>query len=230
MVFFKGCPLRCPWCSNPESQSFAPEMMGGELIGREITAEEAAAKAVRDRAFFARSGGGVTLSGGEVTAQPEFCAELVRLLKAKNVNVTLETSCYARWENFWLCAQNADVILADVKTMDPAKHRKVIGKSNAPILFNVRHAAMLGKSIIVRVPVIPAFNDDDASLEAIAAFTAAAGIGEMHLLPYHELGKGKYDKLGRPYTLGSLRPPAKETLQRTAEALSKKHGICVRVI
>lgn len=230
MIFLKGCPLRCPWCSNPESQSFAPQMLGDELIGYEISAGEAAEIAARDRMFFRRSGGGVTLSGGEIMAQPHFAAELVERLKEMKINVTLETSCFALWEVFWQVAEKADTILADIKTMDSDLHLSVTGQPNEQILENIRRAASFGKHIIVRVPVIPKFNDGIESLSAIADFAADSGIGEVHLLPYHELGKNKYAKLGRPYLMEGIRPPSREELTCLAEKLSGAYGICVRVI
>lgn len=230
MIFLKGCPLRCPWCSNPESQSFAPQMLGDEMIGYEISAGEAAEIAARDRMFFRRSGGGVTLSGGEIMAQPHFAAELVERLKEMKINVTLETSCFALWEVFWQVAEKADTILADIKTMDSDLHLSVIGQPNEQILENIRRAAEYGKHIIVRVPVIPGFNNDEESLGAIAAFAAGLGIDEVHLLPYHELGKNKYAKLGSLYLMEGVRPPAKEDLAGLAEKLSSDCGIRVRVI
>ena len=230
IIFLKGCPLRCPWCANPESQSFEPEMMGDEMIGYEITAKEAVDRAARDIAFFKRSGGGITLSGGEVVAQPDFSQAIVAEAKRRGIHITLETACCTSWETFIRVAENADVVLADIKTMDEQHHLKMVGISNFQILDNIKRYSALGKEIIVRIPVIPGFNDGPKNLWQTAAFCKVAGIREINLLPYHEMGVNKYKKLKKNYQLSGTRPPSKERLEGVASQLGQEFGIDVKVL
>lgn len=230
IIFLKGCPLHCPWCANPESQSCLPESMDGETVGYEISAGEAVDRASRDLPFFRRSAGGITISGGEVTAQPDFALAIELEAKRRGIHVTLETACCTDYEIFRRVAAPADVILADIKQMDDARHLAVLGMSNQVILDNIRRSASEKKQIIIRVPVIPGFNSDQKNLRETAAFCKTAGIGEINLLPYHEMGVGKYKKLGRPYTLQAIHPPAKAVLLEQAGKLEQEFGIVIKVL
>lgn len=229
IIFLKGCPLKCPWCANPESQNMKPEQMGEELVGYEITAKEAVDKAARDMAFFKRSGGGITISGGEIMAQPEFARAIVMEAKKRGLHVTLETACPSDFETFYSVAENADMVLADIKLMDSLRHEKIIGVRNEAILDNISRYASLGKNITVRVPVIPEYNGDQMNLWTTADFCSKAGIKEINLLPYHEMGKGKYKQLGKEYNLKDIKPPVKEELEALAQKMSDEFKIHVKV-
>ncbi|MGO8695582.1 MAG: glycyl-radical enzyme activating protein [Rectinemataceae bacterium] len=284
VVFFKGCPLACAWCENPESQSFRPELLytkahcigcesclhaanGGAVMrgppeggiaidrraeppasldsicpakalriaGREASVEEIMAEVRRDRDFFAKSGGGLTLSGGEPLAQIDLAEELVRAASSEGIDVAIET-CLAvgrkvverifalplRW-------------LADLKHVDPAAFREGTGGDSEPILENIRFLAARGADLTLRVPMVPGFNDDERSMRRIFEFVAglplpvASAAGRhLDLLPYHDLAAGKYLALGRgyPYPLG-LRLEA-GFAERSAE-LGRSFGLDISI-
>lgn len=230
ILFLKGCPLRCLWCANPESQNPFPEQMGDSTVGYELTAREAVDQAARDMAFFKRSGGGLTISGGEATAQPDFTQAVAEEAKARGLHVTIETACAADWNTFQRVTFHADLILADIKLMDGKRHRQAVGSSNRVILENIRCLAAAGKPVIVRVPVIPGYNSDEKNLRETAIFCKESGIREIHWLPYHELGVNKYQKLNRQYQLSHIRPPAKQVLIALAGKLEQELGIEIRVL
>lgn len=230
IVFLKGCPLSCLWCSNPESQSFEPEQMGDEVVGSVMTVDEVIEIAMRDRPFFRRSGGGITLSGGEPTAQPEFALAVLKAAKAAGLHTAIETTCYAPEEDFARIIAETDYILADIKSMDSARHKRLTGVPNELILKNLSAAAKSGRQLVVRVPVMPGLNSSWENLCATAEFCRAHSIPRIELLPYHKLGVGKYEKLNRPYKLPNLKPPDKESLRKVARQLTEKSGVTVVVV
>jgi glycyl-radical enzyme activating protein/glucokinase-like ROK family protein len=244
-VFFKGCPLRCAWCCNPESHRFQPELAlstqqcircgqfadicadgwahgavtqsekhkfgprselcpGGALrwLGTRRTAGDVVSEVQRDQPFYT-GGGGMTLTGGEPTAQPIFAEALLRLAKRAGLSTAMETCGHTRWKILERLLPHLDMVLFDLKHMDPEVHRRWTGVDNEVILSNLRHLAEVKAPVTVRVPLIPGFNADSESLSAIAHFVASQPGLEKHmsLLPYHALGKAKYASLGRPYTI-----------------------------
>jgi pyruvate formate lyase activating enzyme len=251
-VFLKGCPLRCLWCSNPESQQVEPQIVfwcercihcdaclavcsqsaiavdevgqkrvlpercdlcgqclevcyagALEQIGRLMTVDEVLSSVEKDRLFYEESGGGVTLSGGEPTAQPWFCLELLQGCKERGFHTVVDTCGHTPWKVWETLLPYIDMILYDLKEMDPNRHQRCVGVSNALILDNLRRLAHTGKSIIVRRPVIPGYNDEPAGVHALARFVAELGtIPEIDLLPYHRYGRGKYERLGMRYPMG----------------------------
>ena len=242
-VFLKGCPLRCQWCANPESQSMQPELAlfshncitcgqfepacpicwdgagrdevqtaefdrraaicpTGAIhwIGQRRTAGEVIAEVLRDAPFY-EDGGGMTLTGGEATMQPEMCAALLRLAKADCISTALETCGQTRWEVLAGLLPYLDDILYDLKHLDSVLHRAFTGLGNELILDNLRRLAAVGAPVTVRVPLIPGFNASVESVQAIAEFVRALDgpVKAVDLLPYHTLGKAKYKALGRDY-------------------------------
>ena len=219
IVFLKGCPFRCRWCCNPEMQEYAIQTMTVDgkpkTIGRDVTVDEVMREVVKDRDYYRRSGGGMTLSGGECLAQPDFSAALLQAARDEGINTAIESTAFADFADIQRILPNLDTFLMDVKHMDPAKHKAFIGHDNQRVLENARKIAPLANRLIIRVPTIPGFNDTPEEIRAIAQFAAGLpGVEELHLLPYHRLGQDKYRWLGREYTLPDIRPPENEHMQR----------------
>lgn len=206
IVFLKGCVLRCRWCCNPESQSREIETMltdGREkTVGRDVTVAEIMETVERDRVYYRRSGGGVTLSGGECLVQAEFAADILRACRESGINTAIESTGCAAFEKIELLLPNLDLYLMDIKHIDAEKHREFTGQSNALILENAVKIAERANELIIRVPVIPGFNDTVREIGDIAVFAKKLhGVRELHLLPYHRLGEDKYKALGRDYLM-----------------------------
>ena len=230
IVFLKGCVLRCRWCCNPESQNYAIETMivqGEEkVIGQDVTVAEVMETVEKDRPYYRRSGGGLTLSGGESLCQPEFARDLLRAAYESGITTALESMGCASWEVIEGILPYLDQYLLDIKHMNPAKHKEYTGRSNELMLENARKIAESGMTeLSIRVPVIPGFNDTENEIREIAEFTRSLGnVRRLHLLPYHRLGQDKYTGLGREYLMGDVEPPAEDKMQRlleTAQAASR---------
>lgn len=206
IVFLKGCVLRCRWCCNPESQNFEIENMlqGGKetVVGRDVTVEYVMKEVERDRAYYRRSGGGVTLSGGESLVQASFAAALLKACRESGINTALESTGCAPFEKIEMLLPNLNLYLMDIKHMNGEKHKEYTGRSNELILENAVKIAERVEKLIIRVPVIPGFNDTADEIADIASFASKLhGVGELHLLPYHRLGEDKYGGLGREYKM-----------------------------
>ncbi len=219
IVFLKGCVLRCRWCCNPESQEYAIQTMlvQGEpkIIGRDVTVQEVIEKVERDRPYYRRTGGGMTLSGGESLCQPDFAEALLRAAKERGINTAMESMGCAKWEVIERILPWLDQYLLDIKHMNPAKHKEYTGRSNELMLENARKIAASGKTeLSIRIPVIPGFNDTPEEIRAIAAYTRELqNVRRLHLLPYHRLGQDKYAGLGREYLMGDVEPPTNTRMQ-----------------
>lgn len=219
IVFLKGCVLRCKWCCNPESQEYAIQtmMVDGKpkTIGRDVTVEEVMETVEKDRSFYRRSGGGITLSGGESLCQPEFARALLKVAKSKGINTAMESMGCASYETIDSILPYLDTYLMDIKHINPDKHKEFTGKSNELMLENARRIAASDKTrLVIRVPVIPTFNDTPEEIAAIAQFAdKLPGVEKIHLLPYHRLGQDKYDGLGREYLLTDILPPENEQME-----------------
>ncbi len=172
-----------------------------DFSGSRMTAEEIARLVLRDRDYYDQSGGGVTFSGGEALLQGEALLPLLRLLKEEGLHVAVETCGQFPAHLLPPLLPCIDLFLFDVKHVDPALLHSVTGGDAALIDANLSAILAAGRPVVARVPVIPGFNHSPEAMEAIFAYCAAKGITELHLLPYHTLGKGKYARLGRPYTL-----------------------------
>ena len=208
IVFLKGCVLRCKWCCNPESQEYKIQTMKvqGEdkVIGRDVTVREMIEEVEKDRVYYYRSGGGMTLSGGECLCQPEFAGALLRAAKERGISTAIESMACAKWETIETILPYLDTYLMDIKHTNPAKHKEFTGRSNELMLENAKKIADSHMTeLSIRVPVIPGFNDTELEIRDIAAYVRKLGnVRRMHLLPYHRLGQDKYDGLNRPYLMG----------------------------
>ena len=231
IIFLKGCPLRCRWCCNPEGQIYdIQQMQKGEkieTIGKDTSVREIIEKIERDRVYYRRSQGGVTLSGGECMTQPRFATAILRACKDRGLTTAIETTSFTSRENLEMILPYVDCFLNDIKHMDSAKHKEFTGVSNEKILDNVKFLGTHAKGLIVRVPVIPGFNDTVEEISAISTFAAGLPIvHEIHLLPYHRLGKDKYIGLGRDYTMGDTPMNTKEKMELLAKTAEQSGLRC----
>jgi pyruvate formate lyase activating enzyme len=198
------------------------------VAGRRVTAREVIQEVLRDAPFFANSGGGVTLGGGEPLAQPEFARAILAGCRAAGLHTAVETCGQLPWEPLAAVLPVTDLFLYDLKHLDAVRHAAETGGGIATILENLGRLAAVGAAVIVRVPVVPGFNDEPETVRAIAERVAALGIRELHLLPYHRLGQSKYRLLGRPYEFsgGDKVPEGRlESLRASAQAA----GLCVKI-
>ena len=232
IVFLKGCILRCRWCCNPESQEYKIQEMkeNGKIktVGRDVTVEEVLNEVEKDRIYFRRSGGGLTLSGGESMCQPNFAEALLKEAHERGINTAIETTANVPWETVARLLQHLDTVLLDIKHMDSSKHKEFTTQPNELILENAQKIAHSGVNLIVRVPVIPTFNDTVEEISAIARFAHSIGVKHMHLLPYHRFGYDKYVGLGREYLMGDLPTPTDEKMQELLLA-AKNENITAQI-
>lgn len=225
IIFLKGCFLRCRWCCNPESQRHEIEKMvmnGKEkIVGRDVTVAEVMEIIEQDRIYYRRSGGGVTLSGGECLAQPDFAAAILQACHDRGINTAIESTGFASFDKIEKLLPNLDLYLMDIKHTDSEKHKKYTTQPNELILENARKIAKSGVELIIRVPVIPGFNCSKEEIASIAKFAKSLEtVRELHLLPYHRLGEPKYEGLGRTYAMkgvGSIPAEHMELLKKTVE-------------
>ena len=229
VVFLKGCPFRCPWCCNPENLSSEPEVSlkerlcihcsprpGGapcatapedcptgakELLGQVRGVGGLVAEVARDRAFFEESGGGVTVSGGECLLRQDFLCAFLEACRAEGLATAVETTLALPLVDPARLAAACDVLLVDFKIADRAESLAVTGIDPDVRDANVRAVRALGARVVARMPIIPGFTDAAACVEANVARIVELGIDRVDVLPFHQLGEGKYDALGRAYTL-----------------------------
>lgn len=266
-VFVKGCPLRCLWCSNPESQRAYPQVshrntlctkcgrcleacpkdaislsQAGirinrskcdncgrcvpvcypgaiEVLGREVTVDEVVAEARKDVLFYRNSGGGVTVSGGEPLAQPDFVSAVLRRCQDDGLHTTVDTCGYAPPEALTKVLGYTDLVLFDVKHLQEEPHRMATGVSNRRILANALAVARAGVSMIMRLPLIPDINDSEDNVRGTARFAQELGVRRLDLLPYHRFGISKYTNLDRRYRLDGHTSPPDEDVQRLKDML-----------
>lgn len=234
IVFLKGCPLRCKWCCNPESQSGKIQTMivNGEekITGRDVIVEEVMEEVLKDIAHFRRSGGGLTLSGGECLMQPEFASALLQAAKDAGITTAIETTSFAPFEIIEdKILPFVDTYMMDIKHTNSAKHKLFTSQPNERILSNAKKIAASGANLIIRTPVIPTFNDTPEEILEIAQFARSlSGVKKHHLLPYHRLGSDKYAELGRDYLLSHIEPPSNEKMEELA-AVARTTGLYVQI-
>ncbi|MDO5100201.1 MAG: glycyl-radical enzyme activating protein [Eubacteriales bacterium] len=235
VVFLKGCILRCRWCCNPESQQFGIETMQVQgrpkTIGRDVTVAEVMEEVLRDREYYRRSGGGMTLSGGEILCQAEFAKHLLRAAKEAGIHTAVESMGGLEWSKIEGLLPYLDQYLLDIKHMDPHKHKEFTGRSNELMLENAARLAASGMTeLSIRIPVIPTFNDTVSEIRAIARFAAGLQrVQRIHLLPYHRLGQDKYEGLGRVYPMPDILPPQAEQMEELRAAAATVFGSAVQI-
>lgn len=229
IVFLKGCALRCRWCCNPESQEYDIQVMktadGEKTVGRDTSVGEIIEEVLKDRPYFRRSGGGITLSGGECLLQSDFSAALLQAAKENGINTAIESTGFAKFETIEKLLPYLDLYLMDIKHINSEKHKSFTGQPNELILENAKKIAARAEKLIIRVPVIPTFNDTEEEIGAIAEFASELeNADELHLLPYHRLGEDKYKGLGREYGLKSIVPPEDSKMELFRKTV-EKHGL-----
>ena len=266
-VFFKGCPLKCEWCHNPETQKFEKEMQvdrekgtgcgacaavcpngaihmeegrpildaeacvfcgkctrfcptgAREVIGQEYTVKELVKELMKDQMFYEESGGGVTLSGGEVMSMDmDYLLAVAKELKRQDVTLTIDTCGFVPYEKFQELLPYVNTFLYDVKVMDPELHKKYMGTDNALILENLVRLAKDGARIYIRIPTVKEVNGNEENMKETIAFLQEHDIhpAQINLLPYHDTGSGKYRKLDMEYKGTDLHAPDKEEMEALA--------------
>jgi pyruvate formate lyase activating enzyme len=199
------------------------------LMGRYVTAREVFERVAADAIFYHRSGGGVTLSGGEPLAQPEFAISLLKLCREAAIHTTLDTCGYGGWETLRRVLEYVDLVLYDLKHMDPAEHQKHTGVSNDLILENAKKIHALSIPMLARVPLIPGYNDTAENIAATAHFIVhELDSINVHLLPYHRLGETKYARMERPTESISVQPPGDEYMEKIKEVF-ESFGLIVKL-
>jgi pyruvate formate lyase activating enzyme len=199
-----------------------------KMAGTWMTAEELVAQVGKDQPFYAASGGGVTLTGGEATSQPDFAREFLAGCHDMGIHTALETNGCASWQVYQQLLPVVDLFLYDIKHMDESSHRQLTGASNHLALSNLRRLAELQVQVIVRVPCIPGLNDDSGNIEATAAFMRQIGLQIIHLLPYNSSAAAKYHWLGRDYSLQDQVTQSSEKMEGLA-AICRSHGLIAQV-
>lgn len=218
VVFFKGCPLKCFWCSNPESQSGKQEEMWdntrGQMttVGEYMTVDEIMVEVMKDLPFYEESGGGVTLSGGEVLFQANFAIKLLKALKAQDVHTACETTGFAHPKIFEEFINNVDMVYFDVKHHDTDAHMEGTNVKVELIIENLKRAIEIHPNVNIRVPVIPGFNDTLEDAKKFADLFSDLGVTNIEILPFHQFGESKYEYLNREYELQDIKQLHKEDL------------------
>lgn len=220
VVYLKGCPLSYKWCSTPESQNKKIEYGYGKIM----TSDEVVQEVEKDAVFFYHSGGGVTLSGGEVLMQADFAKEILEKCIFLGINTAVETSLYAKYEEFEKISPFSNNLYVDIKMMDNLSHKKWVGTSNDLILENLARICEDNPNlnIHVRIPVIPSINDTKSNIQSTIEFCEKfSNIRDIELLPYHKFGVDTYKKLGRNYDLSHIESPKIEDLKKLALSVER---------
>jgi pyruvate formate lyase activating enzyme len=193
-----------------------------DALGQRMSVAEVLAEVLKDRPFYEESGGGATFSGGEPLAQPDFLAALLMACRAAGIATAVDTSGAAPAAVVERLRPLVDLWLYDLKIMDEERHRAAVGASNRLILANLQALAEAGARVLVRVPLIPGLNDDEANLVALGRYVAGLpGVKYIKLLPYHQIGLEKYRLLGRSCLLPPTKPPSRERVLELVERLSR---------
>jgi len=196
-VFIKGCHLGCGWCHNPEGRLFPPFGLNNEVIGRTVDTDELYAEIEKDRVFYEESDGGVTFSGGEPLAQPEFLKSILKKCAEGGIPVAVDTSGYAHKTLFKQILPFTGLFLYDIKLVDPVQHLKYTGVSNTEILENLDFLLNKNANVIIRIPVIPKITATAENIGSIIDLLEKYPVKpEINLLPFHKIAESKYKKFG----------------------------------
>lgn len=223
VVFFKGCPLRCAWCSNPESQRMESDtsVLSTRFDAREMSVDEVYDICMQDLDFYLESGGGVTAGGGEASLQADFVSALFRRLREAGVSTAIESCAYCSGEALEKILGCTDYLHFDLKHWDDARHIEGTGVSNARIIRNIKKAVASGGNVLLRIPVIPGFNDREGDADGFSDCIADIGLKRVQLLPFHQFGEDKYEKLGMDYRYKDVPALHREDLEQMIETFGK---------
>jgi pyruvate formate lyase activating enzyme len=239
----KGCPLHCKWCHNPEGISSEcdtvtrinrigeKEFITEEKVGELYSTEYLLNILEKERVFINQSKGGITFSGGEPMLQFGFLLEALMACKSSGYHTAVDTSGYSSIENFKAILPFTDLFLFDLKHLDDTKHIEATGVSNTGILENLRFLLDNDKDVMLRIPVITGFNDDNEYQEKLFHFISTLKTGsvkKINLLPFHKIGSSKYKRFKMPYMMEGIEPPEKKDMERMKELLMKT-GIKVKI-
>ena len=278
-IFLKGCPLRCGWCSNPESMRLSPEIITRDIkcircskcveacpqqaittvdntriihwekcnycmkcaevcpsgaieaVGRYMSVAEVLDTVGRDAGYYRRTGGGMTLSGGEPLVQWQYALKLLQEAKKRGFHTTLDTCGYANWEVLDEVLNYTDLVLYDVKHLDSERHQEATGVPNEQILDNLRKTVGKAATMVwVRYPVIPQFNDTDKEIEELCRFVLAEvpSVEKLSLLPYHKFAETKYSAIGREYPYKGIPLHTEERIE-DFKKIAESHSLTVDV-
>ena len=238
-VFFKGCPLHCPWCANPEGISAESQIIRNQsrcikcsaadakncitppndcpvnalsVCGHSYSPSQLADEVLKDQLIFDEDGGGITLTGGEPLLYPEYLSRFLPMVRRSLGNIAVETCGNVPIESIQAVFPYIDTFLYDLKIMDTQVFFDVCGGDLSCVISNFKFLAASGKRIIPRIPFVPTFTDSFENINAIAHLVASCRLQEVHLLPFHQLGSGKYQNLGMPYSLSRLVPPTENEI------------------
>jgi pyruvate formate lyase activating enzyme len=241
--FMKGCPLSCRWCHNPEGISPFPqtvlktdrvgdmEFSRQEEVGKFFTVNSILEILGKEKVFINQSKGGVTFSGGEPMLQTDFLLDVLKACKNRGYHTAVDTSGYSTAENYKSIIPFTDLFLFDIKHIDEAKHLESTGVTNSGMLDNYRLLINSGRDVMVRIPVIPGFNDDMDHLERLKQFiteTKTSSVIKINLLPFHKIGASKYKRFNLQYRMSGIEQPDKEKMKRIKE-LFEATGISVKI-
>lgn len=247
VIFLKGCLMRCRWCSNPESQLKQPQIFKDykkcihcglctkivckditlcpvsalSIKGEYLTVSQVVKKVIQDESFYKQSKGGVTLSGGEPLCQIDFVESLCEELHKKNICVAAETAGYSDQKTFNRLLNSIDIILYDIKHYNNKKHKLYTGVSNKKIINNLKAAVMSNKPLVVRIPVIPNFNDSINEMRRLKTLMKNLGVKQVDLLPFHQFGNNKYHFLSKVYEMENVKALHKENLKPYIKIFNK---------
>ncbi|MBT8798688.1 pyruvate formate lyase-activating protein [Microbacterium flavum] len=226
-TFLSGCPLECLYCHNPDTLAMRD--------GHPVTSDELLARIARYAGVFRATGGGITLSGGEVLMQPAFAARILRGAKELGIHTAIDTSGFLGAAATDEMLADIDLVLLDVKSGDPETYRRVTGRTLEPTLaFGRRLAALpLGghrPEVWIRFVLVPGLTDDPGNVEKVAAYAASLNeitpgtVTRVEVLPFHQMGRDKWAALGRDYRLGDTQPPTPERTE-SVRARFRAHGL-----
>ncbi len=276
-IFFKGCPLDCPWCQNPESRDYSPQLLfrkekcivcgscldtcptgaissengdlspdsekciccgtcteacptgAREMVGRIMSVGEVVREVEKDTLFYDESGGGVTFSGGEPLAQPDFLVGLLKACGERGFHRAVDTTGLTDPGTLIQVAKETDLFLYDLKLMDPELHRQFTGVTNERIISNLRLLTRMAMKVVIRYPVIPSVNDDLENARLTAEFVGSLeGVPDVNILPFHKAARDKHKRFGLDYRLDEATEASEQQIARIS-AVMEENGLTVKI-